>query len=82
MIKRANMPARNVEIVSLVLDGDTLESVAIKYGLTRARVHQITAKYCRLKNKEFYAQMPQCNTVNLEWLRENKEKFIDMATLP
>ena len=74
-MKRYNIE-RNKDIALLVLSGKTLDFACGKYGLTRERARQITAKYCRLKNSEFYSTMPKSKTC-IKWLRENKHMFID-----
>lgn len=69
--------ARNTVIVTAVLNGDTLSATARRNGLTPERIRQVVSKYCRTANKDLYAQMPKCKTVDLEWLRLHKKAFID-----
>ena len=81
LIKAEDMTKRNLTIMQLVLDGETLQHVAEKNNLTRERVRQIVAKQCLKCNEEFYKTMPLFKTTSIEWLRINKEKFKTISTL-
>lgn len=75
---RKDMVERNALIVIAVLNGTTLTATAKKHGLTPERIRQIVSKYCRTANKKWYTRMPECKTVNIEWIRQYKKAFIDM----
>jgi len=73
---REDQITRNMKIVKMVLNGASCSVAAKHYELQSERARQITAKYCRIANPEKYAQMPNCTTVDLPWLRENKDDFL------
>ena len=73
---RAEQVDRNMEIARAVLKGGSCASVAKDHNVAPERARQITAKYCRIANRERYNEMPERRTVDLPWLRENKADFL------
>ena len=66
---------RNKKIAISVLNGKTFISVGKQYGLTKARIPQITNRLCRMVNLKVHSKMP--DNSRIKWLRENKEFFIN-----
>ena len=66
---------RNKKIAISVLNGKTFISVGKQYGLTKARIPQITNRLCRMVNLKVHSKMT--GNSRIKWLRENKEFFIN-----
>jgi hypothetical protein len=51
---KADKPERNKEIITQVLSGSSLNSQAVKYGISNGRVRKLVHHYCRIHSSDAY----------------------------
>ncbi|MHC4458247.1 MAG: hypothetical protein ACYS0I_14400, partial [Planctomycetota bacterium] len=84
-INKAHKPERDKEIAIQVLSGSSLNSQAIKYGISNERVRKLVHRYCFAHNRTAYdnalAETRQLFGKNkklpsIHFLRRNSEYFV------